>query len=42
MIDFNKLLLQFKNKDEIQALTIYDLLDIDKDLLEELKKSIPF
>ena len=38
MIDFNKLLLQFKNKDEIQSLTVYDLLDIDKELLEDLKK----
>ena len=38
MIDFNKLLLQFKNKDEIQSLTVYDLLDIDKELLEKLKK----
>ena len=38
MIDFGKLLLQFKSKEEIQALQVSDLLDIDKELLEELKK----
>ena len=38
MIDFSKLLLQFKSKEEVQALQVSDLLDIDKELLEELKK----
>ena len=38
MIDFNKLLLQFKSVEEIQALQVSDLLDIDAELLEELKK----
>ena len=38
MIDFNKLLLQFKSPEEIQSLSVKDLLDIDSDMLEELKK----
>ena len=38
MIDFNKLLLQFKNIEEVQSLQVKDLLDIDADLLEDLKK----
>ena len=38
MIDFNKLLLQFKSVEEIQSLQVSDLLDIDADLLEDLKK----
>ena len=38
MIDFNKLLLQFKSIEEVQALQVSDLLDIDADLLEDLKK----
>ncbi len=38
MIDFNKLLLQFKSIEEIQNLQVSDLLDIDADLLEDLKK----
>ena len=38
MIDFNKLLSQFKSIDEIQNLQVSDLLDIDADLLEDLKK----
>ena len=37
-IDFNKLLLQFKSIEEIQNLQVSDLLDIDADLLEDLKK----
>ena len=36
-IDFIKLLLQFKSIDEIQALQVADLFDIDLDLLKELK-----
>ena len=40
MIDFNKLLLQFKSVEEIQALQVSDLLDIDAELLEELKKKM--
>ena len=39
MIDFNKLLLQFKNIEEVQSLQVKDLLDIDADLLEDLKKN---
>ena len=38
MIDFSKLLLQFKSIEEVQALQVSDLLDIDADLLEDLKK----
>ena len=38
MIDFNKLLLQFKNADEIKNLSVKDLLDIDEGMLEDLKK----
>ena len=38
MIEFNKLLLQFKSPEEIQSLSVKDLLDIDSDMLEELKK----
>ena len=38
MIDFNKLLLQFKSADEIEELNVVDLLDIDSKLLEDLKK----
>ena len=38
MIDFNKLLLQFKSVQEVEALQVSDLLDIDADLLEDLKK----
>ena len=38
MIDFNKLLLQFKSPEEIESLSVKDLLDIDSDMLEELKK----
>ena len=38
MIDFCKLLLQFKSVEEIQNLQVSDLLDIDAELLEELKK----
>ena len=38
MIDFLKLLSQFKNPEEIQALQASDLFDIDADLLEDLKK----
>ena len=37
MIDFNKLLQQF-NKDEVLDLEVVDLLDIDLELLEDLKK----
>ena len=36
---FNKLLLQFKSIEEVQALQVSDLLDIDADLLEDLKKN---
>jgi hypothetical protein len=39
MIDFNKLLLQFKSVQEVEALQVSDLLDIDADLLEDLKKN---
>ena len=39
MIDFCKLLLQFKSVEEIQNLQVSDLLDIDAELLEELKKN---
>ena len=42
MIDFHKLLLQFKNLDEIQSLQVKDLLDIDADLLEDLKKKCQY
>ena len=38
MIDFNKLLLQFKSAEEIEQLDVVDLLDIDSKLLEDLKK----
>ena len=38
MIDFNKFLTQFKSIEEIQSLRVSDLLDIDTDLLEDLKK----
>ena len=38
MIDFNKLLLQFKSSEEIKSLQVKDLLDIDGEMLEELKK----
>ena len=38
MIDFNKLLLQFKSEEEIGQLDVVDLLDIDAKLLEDLKK----
>ena len=38
MIDFNKLLLQFKSPEEIQSLQVKDLLDIDSEMLEDLKK----
>ena len=38
MIDFNKLLLQLKNIEEVQTLTVKDLLDIDSDSLEDLKR----
>ena len=38
MIDFNKLLLQFKSAEEIEELNVVDLLDIDSKLLEDLKK----
>ena len=38
MIDFNKLLSQFKSIDEIESLRVSDLFDIDSDLLEDLKK----
>lgn len=38
MIDFPKLLLQFKTPEEIQSLQVKDLLDIDSEMLEELKK----
>ena len=38
MIDFNKFLLQFKSVEEIQELDVVDLLDIDSELLEDLKK----
>ena len=38
MIDFNKLLLQFKSVEEIEQLNVVDLLDIDSKLLEDLKK----
>ena len=37
MIDFNKFLLQFKSVEEIQDLEVVDLLDIDSELLEDLK-----
>ena len=37
-IDFERLLLQFKNATEVQSLQITDLLNIDADLLETLKK----
>ena len=39
MIDFNKLLLQFKSSEEIKSLQVKDLLDIDGEMLEELKKN---
>ena len=39
MIDFNKLLLQFKSIEEVQALQVSDILNIDADLLEDLKKN---
>ena len=38
MIDFRKLLLQFKTIEEVGALQVSDLLDIDSELLEDLKK----
>ena len=38
MIDFNNFLLQFKSVEEIQELEVVDLLDIDSELLEDLKK----
>jgi len=38
MIDFNKFLLQFKSAEEVQELEVVDLLDIDAELLESLKK----
>ena len=38
MIEFNKLLLQFKSPEEIQSLQVKDLLDIDSEMLEDLKK----
>ena len=38
MIDFNKLLLQFKSIEEIKELKVTDILDIDADLLESLKE----
>ena len=38
MIEMDKLLLQFKSPEEIQSLSVKDLLDIDSDMLEELKK----
>ena len=37
-IEFNKLLLQFKSPDEIKDLQVKDLLDIDSETLEDLKK----
>ena len=40
MIDFNKILVQFKSPEEIQSLQVKDLLDIDSEMLEELKKSV--
>ena len=40
MIDFSKLLLQFKTPEEIQSLQVKDLLDIDSEMLEELKKNV--
>ena len=38
MIELNKLLLQFKTPEEIQSLQVKDLLDIDSEMLEDLKK----
>ena len=38
MIDFNKFLLQFKDVKDIEGLQVSDLLDIDSDVLEDLKK----
>ena len=38
MIDFNKFLLQFKDVKDVQGLQVSDLLDIDSDVLEDLKK----
>lgn len=38
MIDFNKLLLQFKTIEEIQELQVADILGIDAELLESLKE----
>ena len=38
MIDFNKLLQQFKSVEEVQELDVVDLLNIDSALLENLKK----
>ena len=40
MIDFNKFLLQFKSAEEVQELEVVDLLDIDAELLESLKKNV--
>ena len=37
-IDFHKFLLQFKHADDIKKLQVKDLLDIDADILEDLKK----
>lgn len=37
MIDFYNLLSQFKNEDEIRELEIIDLIDVDYELLAELK-----
>ena len=37
-IDFSKFLLQFKSNEEVQDLEVVDLLDIDSELLENLKK----
>ena len=38
MIDFNKLLQQFKSEEEVQDLEVVDLLDIDSKILEDLMK----
>ena len=37
-IEIEKLLLQFKSPEEIQSLSVKDLLDIDSEMLEDLKK----
>jgi hypothetical protein len=38
MIDFNKLLQQFKSEEEVQDLEVADLLDIDSKILDDLMK----